>query len=620
MGNRITFILLVLIGAAVFAHFLNLEFAQAQGGPTPAPIPIQLNPISQDTPVIDLPSGFAAFTNPVNCNQMTPPVIGIEISKGQSANDMAGLLTDLAASGYAVGTVNVSAGPIPACVDVLLVRGLAGDIFLPSAYSAAEGTVLRDWAVAGHGLLIASDFGAHTGNTQALFQPFGYTLANGFVTDSNDYDNTGPFNYWVIYQSDNFSSHPILNGVSAIELLASSWFNPSTNAIVRTDNNATAVPANVPVLAAFTQGQGCVVLSADSNWMADSGSGYHKQNNALAARQMVSWLDGCFTLSLYKSASTTIAQPGERITYTIQTANYTTASLTGVQITDAVPAGTSFVSASNPHSGPDANGVVTWNVGALGVNASAAVQMVVQLDNGLANGSIITNTASVVSSQGLSDSATTLVTVNAPWSFDQFLPYVAHNVCQETSTPADVILAMDISGSMNDPVQSGGTKLDAAQKAAETFINLLNFPLDQAGIVSFAATATLQHPLGASAASLINTLYSLTANGPTRIDLALVQFRQELAGPRHKGTNTPVIILLTDGKPTDTTPEAVLAEAAAAKAAGIVIYTIGLGTDVNITLMQNMATSPDYYYQAPTTDELTYIYEQIANRIQCNGQ
>jgi uncharacterized repeat protein (TIGR01451 family) len=770
----------------------NLEFTQAQAVPTPAADPIDPNPVSQELLISMQPTLITAFTDPVNCNQLTPPVIGIETSKGQSANDMSVLLTNLAATGYSIGSVNISTGPIPACVDVLLVRGLAGDIFLPTPYSAAEGVTLRNWVAAGHGLMIASDFGTHTGNTQPLFQPFGYTLANGAATDSDDFDNTGPLNYWVIYQSDNFTSHPILNSVNTLELLASSWFSPAANAIVTTDNNATANPANMPVLAAFTEEQGCVVLSADSNWMANSGNGYLKANNALAARQMINWLNGCFSLSLQKSASAHTAQPGELITFTIQAANYTTSSLTGIQITDAVPAGTSFVSASNPHTGPDGSGVVTWNVGSLGVNASTTVEMVVQLNNDLANGVVITNTAFVVSSQGPSDSATALVTVDASqptavaggpyqvnegstvllngsgssspngaplsyawdldndgffddasgvtavfsaasrddgvypvrlrvsngvlsdvgdtavtvlnvapqvslsatswqilagqtvtftgsfndpglldthtnsWnfgdssgsatgslaqshqysalgqytvsftvtdddggqgeavhsiqvveSFSQFLPFVVLTICQKVSTPTDVILALDISSSMNKPAETGGTRLDAAKQAAETFINLLNFPADQAGLVSFGSGSTLQHPLSTDSAGLINTLHSLSAAGVTRMDLALVESRQELTGPHHILTNTPVIILLTDGLPNGTTPEAVLAEANVTKAAGIVIYTIGLGSEVNVPLMQNMATSPNHYYQAPTTAELIGIYEQIADQIQC---
>lgn len=791
MEKRIAVVWLIFMGVVFSILFLNRGFVNAQDTFT-RPNSSFSDLLPEDVSGSELPDHIVAFTDPVNCNLLTPPVVGFDISKGQSAIDVTDLLTQLAAAGYSVGSVDISSGPIPSCVDVLLVRGLTGNIFLPAPYSATEGIALRDWAASGHGLLITSDFGAHTGNTQALFQAFGYTLADGSVTDSDDFDNTGPFNFWVIYQSDNFNSHPILNGVNAFELLASSWFTPAADAIVVTDNDATAVPANMPVLAAFTAGDGCVALSADSNWLADADSGYDRQDNALVAQQLVEWLNGCFSLSLQKAASTPVAQPGELVTYTIQATNYYSVSLTGVQITDAVPVGTTFVAASNPHAGPDGGGVVTWNVGSLNVNGSTTVTLVVRLNNNLTNQAVITNTAHVVSSQALPDSATALVTVTASevtavaggpydvnegstvlldgssssdshelplsyaWDLDndglfddasgatavfsaaarddgvypvrlqvsngvssdvsdtavtvlnvapqptisatswliqagqtvtftgsftdpgqldthtnswdfgdasgsannsliqthqyatsgqytvsltvvdddggqnqavqtiqvvgdfvQFLPLVSRNVCQAASTPADVILAIDTSSSMDKPAETGGTRLDAAKGAAETFLHLLDFPTDQAGIVSFGTTATLQHPLSVDITSLANELYSLSVAGLTRMDLALTKSRQELTGPRHKTANTPVVILLTDGLPNGTTAEAVLAEATAAKAAGIVIYTIGLGNEVDVSLMQSMATTPAYYYQAPTTAELMDIYRQIANLIQC---
>jgi Mg-chelatase subunit ChlD len=103
----------------------------------------------------------------------------------------------------------------------------------------------------------------------------------------------------------------------------------------------------------------------------------------------------------------------------------------------------------------------------------------------------------------------------------------------------------------------------------------------------------------------------------TRLDLALALARSELIGPRHISSHDTILILLTDGIPVGTDEATVLAEATAAKAAGITIYTIGLGNDVNATLLQAIASSNGHYYPAPSANDLNAIYEQIANTIRC---
>ncbi|MCP4428026.1 MAG: VWA domain-containing protein, partial [Chloroflexi bacterium] len=202
-------------------------------------------------------------------------------------------------------------------------------------------------------------------------------------------------------------------------------------------------------------------------------------------------------------------------------------------------------------------------------------------------------------------------------SFLQYLPIVANNYCSAVPIPADIILAIDTSSSMSKPATTGGTKLDAAKEAAAAFIDLLDFPHDQAGIVSFANSAILEHALSVNAGSLHNAIQTLVAAGITRMDKAVFQSRQELTGPRHNDSSSQIMILLTDGQPNGTTPEAVRAEANMAKAAGIVIYTIGLGSDIDTTLMRDIATSPDHYYEAPSAADLNDIYIEIATQIHC---
>ncbi|MCB8943691.1 MAG: DUF11 domain-containing protein [Ardenticatenaceae bacterium] len=201
-----------------------------------------------------------------------------------------------------------------------------------------------------------------------------------------------------------------------------------------------------------------------------------------------------------------------------------------------------------------------------------------------------------------------------------FLPLVAYDACHSSSTLADVLLVIDTSASMSLPTQAGGqTKLEAAQTAAAAFLNILPFPANQAGIVSFNTLAVLDATLTGDQQELLDALAVLAAEGTTRIDLALALSRGELSGPRHIASHEAIILLLTDGVPNGTEVSTILAEANAAKAAGITIYTIGLGADVDGDLLQQVASSPAQFYLAPTTADLDTIYQQIANIIRCDN-
>ncbi|MCB9101469.1 MAG: hypothetical protein H6632_18165 [Anaerolineales bacterium] len=246
------------------------------------------------------PAAAAVVLDPVDCNVMSSPVVGYEISKGQDPNDVAAFMTELTAAGFSLGTVDLNLGPIPPCVDSLIVHGLAHNTHLLAAYNQVEGDLLKDWTANGHGLMLNGDWGAFKAETQALFAAFGYSQLGGTVRDPTDFDPTAPVidpTIWVIYQPDNFTNHPGLAGVTALQLQASSWLTPATKAIVTTD--ADANPAFAPVMAAFDNGAGCVLLTTDSNWYAtDNGvGGYAKRDNAQVAGQMIAWLNGCSPLA-----------------------------------------------------------------------------------------------------------------------------------------------------------------------------------------------------------------------------------------------------------------------------------------------------------------------------------
>jgi uncharacterized repeat protein (TIGR01451 family)/MYXO-CTERM domain-containing protein len=90
---------------------------------------------------------------------------------------------------------------------------------------------------------------------------------------------------------------------------------------------------------------------------------------------------GCVTsegqpnISVQKAAPTAVSSSD--VTFTITYSNFGSGPAINLVLTDPIPSGSSFVSATN--GGTFAGGVVTWHVGDLGKNASASVSVTVAL-------------------------------------------------------------------------------------------------------------------------------------------------------------------------------------------------------------------------------------------------
>jgi uncharacterized repeat protein (TIGR01451 family) len=118
--------------------------------------------------------------------------------------------------------------------------------------------------------------------------------------------------------------------------------------------------------------------------------------------------------SISKSVDNLYSDPGTgtaQLTYTLTYANTSSAAIPSVVITDPLPTGTTFVSASN--SGSNIGGVVTWNIGTVNANTTASVTETVAIPFGI-TGTTLTNTVTLANGYTANRTAAVTTTLGRP--------------------------------------------------------------------------------------------------------------------------------------------------------------------------------------------------------------
>ena len=190
--------------------------------------------------------------------------------------------------------------------------------------------------------------------------------------------------------------------------------------------------------------------------------------------------------------------------------------------------------------------------------------------------------------------------------------------------PVDVMLVIDVSGSMGETDGSGKIKIDLAKNASKTFVDQLNMTRDRVGLVSFSTDATLKCHLTNDTTSIKSQINSLNANGYTNIGGGISKANEEFVN-NSRPDAVWVMILLSDGVANRPEPESYARQYAIEQAncskilkgKGVRIYTIGLGSSQNLdeNLLKQIAFDESKYYNAPDASQLASIYIAISKDI-----
>lgn len=261
------------------------------------------------------------------------------------------------------------------------------------------------------------------------------------------------------------------------------------------------------------------------------------------------------------------------------------------------------------------------------VEADARPKLNVKMENtGIDEAKSVEVVATIFDSQGRSLTASQTFVDLFPARSQKDLVFTWPNPIAKTvrscAVPTDVVLAIDLSGSMNNDGGTPPQPVSAVLDAASAFVQNMR-PEDRISVVTFASKAAVAMPLSNSTGTVMTGIKKLVIDpkeekGTTNTGDALAVAQTELNSTRHNPNARRVVILLTDGLATapDKDPSGYAkAKAELVKANEISLYTIGLGKSVDMNFIREIASTEGQAYAAPTTATLGSIYQAITGSL-----
>lgn len=219
------------------------------------------------------------------------------------------------------------------------------------------------------------------------------------------------------------------------------------------------------------------------------------------------------------------------------------------------------------------------------------------------------------------------------------------NVASSSTTPLDIVLVLDDSGSMDDPMNDGTKRIDALKRAANDFVttiaeqnqgisdsskqhqvSIVKFSGDKSAVVgndtyykggykyNYSQVMKAMSPC-TDAAAFTNTINSISPAGATRADYGL-QLAQSQTSNRKDAKK--IVIFFTDGSPTSSSGfESGVASSAvsAAKAmkdkdVNATVYTVGIFSDADPSADPSGASNENKFMHAVSSNYPEASYTQ----------
>lgn len=180
----------------------------------------------------------------------------------------------------------------------------------------------------------------------------------------------------------------------------------------------------------------------------------------------------------------------------------------------------------------------------------------------------------------------------------------------ETHLPSMAMaLVLDTSGSMKGAIETAG-------RAASSFANLVR-PEDEIMVLTFSDRVQVAETFSKDKEAVKRAIGAIKARGNTALyDAAWQAVRSfdDKAGRK-------AVILLTDGKDDDGTGKPLSKKTAddviaAAKEINVPLFTIGLGSEIDVPVLQKIASeSGGQYFASPSAEDLASLYEHIGAQL-----
>lgn len=211
------------------------------------------------------------------------------------------------------------------------------------------------------------------------------------------------------------------------------------------------------------------------------------------------------------------------------------------------------------------------------------------------------------------------------------------NVASSSTTPLDIVLVLDASGSMDDPMNDGTKRIDALKRAANDFVttiaeqnqgisdsskqhqvSIVKFSGDKSAVVgndtyykggykyNYSQVMKAMSPC-TDAAAFTNTINSISPAGATRADYGL-QLAQSQTSNRKDAKK--IVIFFTDGSPTSSSgfesgvASSAVSAAKAMKDKGVnaTVYTVGIFSDADPSADPSGASNENKFMHAVSSN------------------